>query len=519
LRPFDSSGEFRPATDGLRRLAVKGAAATLLSQALSLSIQVIATVVLARLLTPKDFGLVAMVTTFSLLLLNFGVNGFADAVLQRQDFNHALASNMFWITVGSGFLLTIGFAASGSLLAQFFHEPLVAPVAAAISLSIVITSAAVIHLALLMRAMRFSLVSANDVFARMVSVLVSVLLDRAGHGYWALVGGVVAQPLSQTLGAWILCRWLPGLPRRVDGTGSMVRFAIHVYGRFSLNYFARNTDNLLVGWRFSAQALGFYKKAYDLFALSFVMQSLTPVAVSALSRLSKQPEQYRRYLMSALSIAGFLGMGLGAAFTLIGHDTILLLLGPEWAPSGRIFSLFGPGIGAMFLNGIHGWIHLSLGRGDRWLRWGIIEFIITAALFLLLLPWGPAGIAAAWSISLWILTIPSLWYAGRPMQIGFGSMVSSLWKYVPASLIAAFITAAIARSLPAALRSASDPVGTLFRMVTVFGIFSGLYLGGVIVMHRGCAPIYQLVALLREMVPWNKLSKSAPVHVAPETLP
>jgi len=105
------------------------------------------------------------------------------------------------------------------------------------------------------------------------------------------------------------------------------------------------------------------------------------------------------------------------------------------------------------------------------------------------------------------------------MQIGFGSMVSSLWKYVPASLIAAFITAAIARSLPAALRSASDPVGTLFRMVTVFGIFSGLYLGGVIVMHRGCAPIYQLVALLREMVPWNKLSKSAPVHVAPETLP
>src|SRR2546428_4854049 len=161
-----------------------------------------------------------------------------------------------------------------------------------------------------MRAMHFSQVSANDVVARIASVAVSVLLALAGWGYWALVAGAIAQPVSQSVGAWTLCRWVPGPPRRVAGTGSMVRFAIHVYGRFSLNYFARNTDNLLVGWRFNAQSLGYYKKAYDLFALSAVVQSLTKVAVSALSQLRADSIRYRQHLLRALSVAAFVGMGL-----------------------------------------------------------------------------------------------------------------------------------------------------------------------------------------------------------------
>ena len=95
-----------------------------------------------------------------------------------------------------------------------------------------------------------------------------VVLAWAGWGYWALVAGTIARPLSQSVGAWFLCRWVPGLPRRADGTSSVVRFALNVYGRFSLNYSTRNMDNLLVGWRFGPTSLGFYKKAYDLFVLA-----------------------------------------------------------------------------------------------------------------------------------------------------------------------------------------------------------------------------------------------------------
>src|SRR4026209_236790 len=116
MKPFDEQGAFRVATHlgGLRRVAVRGAGVTALSQSRGFAIQLIATMILARLLTPADFGLVAMVTTFSLLLMNVGFNGVTEAVVQREQIDHGLASNLFWINVGIGFVLTIGFAAAGS---------------------------------------------------------------------------------------------------------------------------------------------------------------------------------------------------------------------------------------------------------------------------------------------------------------------------------------------------------------------------------------------------------------------
>jgi O-antigen/teichoic acid export membrane protein len=125
LRPFDANGSFRFAEDGggMRRLAVRGAGATIFSSGVAVAIQLVSTVVLARILAPKDFGVVAMVTTFSLLLMNFGLNGFTEAVVQREKIDHHLASNLFWINVGVGLLLTLLFAASGSLLARFYMIP------------------------------------------------------------------------------------------------------------------------------------------------------------------------------------------------------------------------------------------------------------------------------------------------------------------------------------------------------------------------------------------------------------
>jgi len=515
LKPFDSSGAFLPAADGhgLRSLAVRGVGATVLSSGFGSAIQVIATVILARLLTPADFGVVGMVTTFSLLLVNFGANGFTEAVIQRGEIDHALASNLFWISIGAGVSLTIGFASAGTLLSWFYREPRVAHIAVGISATIFIASTSVLHVALLCRAMRFAVVSSNNIFAVAVSVIVSIFLAWAGWGYWALVAGAVAQPLSKSIGAWCLCRWIPGLPQRVAGTASMVRFAMNVYGRFSFNYSAQNMDNLLVGWRFSAQALGLYKKAYDLFAFSGTMfvSSITTVAVSALSRFDRGSLQYRRYLLSALAVTAFVGMGVGADLTLVGQDVIRLLLGKGWAESGRIFAFFGPGIGVMLLYGTHAWIHLSIGRPERWLRWGMIEFAFTGLLFLLALPWGPPGIAMAWTASFWILTIPALWYAGRPIHLKVSPVIAAIWKYVVASALAGCVCAGVTRRLPS-LIGLPDALEAFARIVVISGLFGALYLGAVILLHRGCAPLYQVAGLVREMVPRGRFSKASLVR-------
>jgi O-antigen/teichoic acid export membrane protein len=501
---------FRPSAEGaeLRSLAVRAAGATVFSSAAGLVVQILATVILARLLTPGDFGVVTMVTTFSLLLINFGGNGFTEAVVQRRYIDHNLVSNLFWINFAAGVGLTLVFAAAGTLLARFYGNPLVARVALGISLTILVTGTAVEHQALLKRAMRFTAISGNDLVSRIVYVVIAVACGWAGWGYWALVVAAIAQPLSQAIGAWILCRWVPGRPRLVPGTGEMVRFAINIYGRFTVNYFSRNTDNLLVGWQFHAQALGFYKKAYDLFALSAsqLVSPLTAVAVSALSRLRENRVQYERYLIRSLGVMAFIGMGVGADLTLVGKDVIRLLLGPGWEPAGRIFTFFGPGIGIMMLYGTHGWIHLSIGRADRWFRWGILEFVVTGLLFVFGLHWGPVGMAVAWTASFWLLTVPAFWYAGQPIQLGVMPIITAVWRFLIASLLAGAGSFAIIQRVPLLMETSGSFVAAT-RVFLVSSVFVTQYLLVVVLLHGGTAPIQQVLRLLSEMAPWRRMAK------------
>jgi O-antigen/teichoic acid export membrane protein len=505
--PFDASGAFRPRAGNheLRRLAVRGAAATVSASGLGLAVQVVGTVVLARLLTPADFGVVTMVTTFSLLLASFGLNGLTEAVIQFEDIDHYTASNLFWLNLGAGLVLAIALALAGPQMARFFRNPLVANAATGLSVGIFLASASVIHLALLKRAMRFATTSKNDFMGRIVYTVVPILLALRGWGYWALVAGIVAQQFCMTIGAWWLCRWVPSLPRQTGKTVAMVRFAAKVYGQFSLGYSTLNLDNLLIGLRFNAGALGFYKKAYDLFALSATQLTapLHNVALASLSRLNHDHVRFRRYLANSLGIIAFVGMAMGADLTLVGKDVVRLVLGSQWSESGRIFELFGPGIGVMLLCSTVGWIHLSIGKPERWLRWTLVQLAVTACLFLLALHWGPEGVAAAWSISFWTLLIPGFWYAGRPIGFGVSDLIAPTWRFVVAALVAGLVTAEIIRGTPV-WGTASRTGAALEAIVIISTLFIMLYLGTVILLHRSLAPLRQLASLLRELSPSSR---------------
>jgi PST family polysaccharide transporter len=508
--PFSASGTFRPLVEGseLRRSAIRGAAATVSASGLALAAQVVSTVMLARLLTPGDFGVVTMVTTFSLLLANFGLNGFTEAVIQFEQVDHHTASNLFWFNSGAGLVLAIAFAGAGSVLARFYQNPLVANAALGLSVGIFVAALSVIHLALLKRAMRFGSTSSNDVISRAVNTAVAILLAVRGWGYWALVAGIVAQQLSVTIGAWWLCRWTPSWPRRTGKTGVMLRFAAKVYGQFSLRYAMQNADNLLVGWRFNAVALGFYKKAYDLFALSAsqLTAPLNNVALATLSRLSQDPDRFKRCLCNLLGVIAVVGMAVSADLTLVGHDVVRLVLGPRWSESGRIFVLFGPGIGGMLLYFPVAWIHLAVGKPGRLLRWSMLELGLTICLFLTALPWGPAGIAVAWSLSFWTLLVPAFWYAGLPIEFGVSSLIAAIWKYAASALAAGLATAAIIRGTPF-WGTPSQTSAALWAAVVISALFVTLYLGMVIVLHRGLAPLQQLATLLGEIAPARRAAR------------
>jgi O-antigen/teichoic acid export membrane protein len=224
------------------------------------------------------------------------------------------------------------------------------------------------------------------------------------------------------------------------------------------------------------------------------------VALAALSRLNQDPPRFRRYLASSLGMIAFVGLAVSADLTLVGSDMVRLVLGPQWSEAGRIFQLFGPGIAGLLLASTVGWIHLSIGQPGRWLRWTAIESTATALLFILALPWGAAGIALAWSVSYWALLIPSFWYAGRPIGFGISVFVGAVWRYAAASLLACFGTAAIFRGTAVWAR----PTGAgaaLEASIIISSTFLILYLGSVILLHFGCAPLRQVASVLRELAP------------------
>jgi O-antigen/teichoic acid export membrane protein len=495
----------------LRSRALTGATITLVAQACGFALSTVGTIVLARLLTPHDFGLVAMVLAFSFLLQNFGLNGFVEAIIQREHIDHRQVSTLWWINAALNLALALLFVALGPAIAQFYGEPLLTPIVAAMALSILFGGLSTQHQALLRRNMEFGKVAACEVGGTLGSLGIAIVLAYRGWGYWALVARWVSNPLATTMAAWALCGWRPGLPARRTGVGPMLRFAFHTYGNFALFYFCRTADKILVGRFHGSPALGAYDRAYQLSMMlpNQLLSPLNSVVMPAFSRLADDPDRYRETYLSALSVLAFVCLPLSAALTLTGSDLILTLLGPQWESAGRIFAVFGLSIGVLMLYCTHSWLHLSLGTPDRWLRWAVVALVVTGLLFVAGLPYGPFGVAVGYSASFYLLTLPALSYAGRPIDLKVADVVRRVGKYFVAAFAAAIVTWSMTNGFAptAAIFARAD---ALVRIAASSALCLSAYLMFVVMLYRSVAPITRFVRIVREMIPIVSSSKVAP---------
>lgn len=485
-----------------------GAAATLTSQFLADITQVAGSIVLARILSPNDFGLVLMVAAFSVLLMNFGVNGFTEAVIQQEDLKHPQVSALFWINLGASSLLTLVFMSLGPVIARFYGEPELIPITAAMAMSILFAGLSTQHMALLKRSMRFHSAAGNELGAFVLSYALAIALAFSGFGYWALVARQVSFPLALALGGWILCGWRPGLPAWDGGVAGMVRFALSTYGTFIMSYFEKNLDKVLLGRFQGTQSLGSYDRAYTLFSLpaSQLTVPLTGVSLAALSRLRGDPLRYRQAYLKAVSMVSFLGMPAGALLTVLGYDLVLLLLGPKWEEAAVIFTLFAPSAGMYMIYTTQGWLHLSLGRAGHWLRWSVLGFVVTAILYVVGLPYGAAGVALGRVIAIHALVVPGIWYAGRPIQLRIGSVIGVTWRHYSSSLLAGVITWCILRNW---IPSGESWEFHALRVLLGSSICISLYLGFTVALHKGLRPIADFLGLLRESLSGLRLGSRA----------
>jgi len=493
---------------GLKGKAMRGAGISIFASTLSFFVHILSTVILARLLTPTDFGLIAMVTAFSLLLQNFGVNGFSEAIIQKENINHQTISTLFWVNAFLSAALTFIFMLLAPVLAWFYKSPPLTTITVFIAFSIIAAGMTTIHMAILRRNMQFYLASGISIIAMLVSITTTIVLAWLGWGYWALVANTVLHPLTTAVCGWLFCRWRPGKPGSLKALREILIFALHTYGNFTLNYFSRNIDKLLIGWQYGAQSLGYYKKAYDLFALP-AGQLIVPihnVALAALSRLTDDPDKYSHYYLNTLSIIAFIGMPLSAILTLTGKDIILLVLGSQWTKAGEVFCYFGASIGIMLIQSTQGWLHLSLGKPDRWFRWSILEGIIISCFFLVGLPFGIEGVAIAYSLSFYLLVVPCLWYAGRPIKLNILSLFASIWRYFAAAILAGVFSYYVLYKLNPVLTIFSG-FFIFFRITVASTLCLVFYLILIILFYQSIKPIKEFFSIVYQMLPSRMQNK------------
>jgi O-antigen/teichoic acid export membrane protein len=415
----------------------RGGFLTVTTQGFKFAATMAATIVLARLLTPGDYGLVGMVAVVTGFIALFKDLGLSAATIQREEISQEQVSTLFWVNVVVSALIGLLTAALAPAVAWFYGEPRLAPVTLAYSIGFLFGGLTVQHEALLKRQMRFAVLVTSEVAALLASIVTTVVMAWRGFGYWALVAGHLALSLVYMLAVWGVCRWRPGRPRRGAGVRSLLGFGGNLTGAAVVNYFARNLDNMLIGRFWGGWQLGLYAKAYQLLLLPLdqINYPLTNVAVPALSRLNGEPERYRAAYLRMLEKVALLTMP-GIALMLATADwVVLVVLGPQWVEAGRIFALLGVAALLQPLTNTTGWLFISQGRTRDMFRWTPVGSVIVVSAILAGLPWGAAGVATAYS-AVWVLVVTPLlfWYVGRRGPVRAGDVYRAVAPVAFASL-------------------------------------------------------------------------------------
>lgn len=423
----------------LGRRALRGGIVSVAMQYGNGVLQILAAVILARLLTPADFGLVAIITvltSFAPLLIDFGLG---DATTQRKKITPSQISSLFWLASGIGLAVAVVVAACSPLIAVLYHQPELGPIALCTAITFVLWGVSNQHLALLRRTMQFGRIARIQLLGTVAGVATAIALAIAGYGYWALVARPIVNALCVVVGAWLGCRWRPGRPRFDDEVRSMVRFGLHVVG-FSVTYtVAKAVDRIALGLFYRPDQVGYYQNAITLYENSIfqVFAQVHTVGSAALSKLQSNPGALREKYEAALSAMAFFVMPVAAILSVTGEDVAVLLLGEKWRSAGlllRVIALRGI---FQVVETSQGWLHLSIGRADRWRNWGIVSLAVQIAAVLGGLPFGAIGVAVAGVIASILIAMPSITYAGRPIGIGSTLVIRAVGPQLVGAISAA----------------------------------------------------------------------------------
>lgn len=457
----------------LKSRSIRGAAYMFLGRAALVVLNFASLMVLARLLTPFDFGVIAMVSVITGFIEIFRDAGFSTATIQRADITHAQVSTLFWANCVLSLLVALVIWAMSPLVAWFYDRPELVAVTKACAVGTFLSGLALQHSALLQRQLQLGRINAAFLLSQIAGITVAIASAMHGAGYWALVAKQVVTAGCNSALLWKMTGWRPGWPVRGSGVRPMIKFGGALTGARVLTHVARKTDDLLIGKVWGADALGFYSRAYSLLLLptSELSAPLSLAVIPALSALQSDVERFRRYYRKAIELAAFLGYPLVVVLFVVADEMVLTVLGEQWRSSIEIFRMLGLATLIEVTASAGWWISISTGRGGRLLKLSMVTTPLLIAAIVAGLPWGAIGVAAALSIVRFVYYVPGLTYCYHGTPVRLSDFISAIWRPAVAAIVSGAVLYGIEVTWLDGLR------GLVTRLTVMGGIFCMLYLG------------------------------------------
>jgi PST family polysaccharide transporter len=408
--------------ESLRERVIIGIGWTTLNRISQQGLKFAISVLLARLLTPEAFGLVGMIVVFTGFASLFADAGFGAALVQREEIEERHLSSVFWLQAGLGILLTLMLAAIAPLVAQFYGEPVLEVLTMFVAIQFTIESLGTVQTALFRRKMDFKKITIVKLVATVVSGGVAIVLALLDYGVWSLVWQTVLNTTADVAAVWILSSWYPQFLFRRSAIRELLSYSGNLLGFNAINYWTRNSDDLLIGRYVGSAGLGIYNRAYETMMLPIylIRGIIGEVMFPTLSRLQKDVDHVRRVYLRATRTIGFISIPMMCGLMVVAESFVLALFGPKWeavVPVLRVLCLIGI---KQPVSSTTGWIFKSQGRTDQMFYWNLVVSTATVLSFIVGVQWGVLGVAIAFTIRGYLLHYHGIVIPGRLIDLSFG---------------------------------------------------------------------------------------------------
>lgn len=434
----------------LKHKTVKGTVWSSIERFATQAVSFVVMIIMARILTPDDYGLVAMLTIFIAISQSLVDSGFSNALIRKQDRDETDNSTVFYFNIVVGVFLYLVIFFCAPLIANFYEQPLLTPIARVMALAIIINSLGIIQRTILTGSLDFKTQAKASFSGAVVSGIIGIAMAYSGYGVWSIVAYQISSILVNNTLLWILSGWRPHLLyswksfRELFGFGSKLA----VSGIIDTLY--NNIYLLVIGKVFNAADLGYYTRASQ-FAqfpssnITGILQRVTyPVLCTIQDDDSRLRDVYRRFLRLSAFVVFPMMMGLAA----VAKPLILLLLKEQWAFCIILLQIM---CFSMMWYPIHA-INLNLlqvkGRSDLFLKLEIIKKIVGVSILCIALPFGLVALCVSGIFSSIICLVINTHYTGKLIQVGFLTQMRDLLPTILYSLSMCLIVYVVVSLLP-----------------------------------------------------------------------